>query len=70
MDRKKSGSGLVVSRKAQERVIVYVDGEQVAEVRVDSIRSREVRLGFKGDRNRVIFLREELVEPPVAGSGT
>lgn len=70
MDRKNAGGGLVLARKMHERVIVYYDGKQVAEVSVGSIRPTEVRLGFKGDRDRVVFLREELVVPPSAGGGS
>ena len=60
MDRKNAGGGLVLARGLNERVIVYYDGKRIAEVGVNRIKSKEVRLNLIGDRKRVKFFREEI----------
>lgn len=62
----KGGGGLVLARGLNERVIVYYDGKRIAEVGVNRIKSKEVRLKLIGDRKRVQFFREEIAPSTIA----
>jgi len=49
---------LVLSRKVDEQVLLFVEGHEPIEVTVVDIRGDKVRLGFKGEKEIVIHRRE------------
>ena len=49
---------LVLSRKREEKVIIFIEGHQPVEVTVVEIRGDKVRLGFQGEKEIVIHRAE------------
>lgn len=57
---------LVLSRERNELVRIVVkpsDVEQIIDVAVVELRGSKVRLGFEGDREKVLIAREEVYQP-------